>query len=167
MKSEDALDVVIIIFLIAILLSVGLTPLVKERNRTEAYASSYVNDKNVKQAKITQDVFGENIDEYTLEDIFLTFQIQDYYMQQPKLLSVSYVNDAGKEVFMNPVSITSIYSGQRDIYCQWLDSFVTDYMLQENGIEDDKTKLRFKLELDTGESLSDTEDDFFVFKLIQ
>lgn len=168
MKSEDIFDVLILVLTLAVLLSVGLGALAKERDRTQSYKSEYIEDKNLKEAKITQDVFGDVMGEYTFDDVLLSFQIQNFYMQQPKKLAVSLIAksnahgvEQGKEVIFGPVEVTALFEGERDIYVSWLKTFLTNYA--GGKIED----LKFTLELDNGIDLKDTSDDFYVFKVVQ
>lgn len=161
------MDILILVILLTMLVSVGLTALVRERDRTAAYNSEYVNDKNVKASLITQDVFGENSGEYTLGEVMLTFQIQSFYMQQPKKLSVSYVDDTGKTIMMEPMEVTTMFTSDRDVYCDWIDRFIANYMLEGRDTTENRENLRFTLELDTGDSLVDEDDDFYVFREVQ
>lgn len=167
MKSEDILDLLILIILITMLFSVGVTSLIRERDRTEAYSSTYVSDKNVKIATITQDVFGESAGMYTLDEVMLAFQIQSFYMQQPKKVSLSYVNSSGKTVMMEPMDVTTTFVADRGVYCSWVNSFITNYLLAGRDTPANREALRFTLELDTGDSLVDENDDFYVFREVQ
>lgn len=174
MKTDDSLDIVILIFLIAAILSVGLSALVKERDRTTAYMSQYVNDKNTKQNLITQDVFSESTyGEYTLDEVYLSLQIQNYYMQKPKRLAVSYVSTgqdglaSGTEVVLGPLDVTTLHESDRDVYCEFLTGFVDNYMLKGQSTADNRDNLRFTLELDNGDDLTTEEDDFYVFRKVE
>lgn len=168
MKSEDILDVLVLVLALAILLSVGLGALARERDRTQSYKSEYIQDKNLKQAKITQDVFGDVMGEYSLDDVLLAFQIQNYYMQQPKKMGISLIAtsnahgvEVGKEVIFGPIEVTALFEGDRDIYISWVKKFLTTY------VGGNINNLKFTLELDNGIDLMDTEDDFYVFKVVQ
>lgn len=174
MKVDDSLDIVILIVLIAAILSVGLTAVLRERDRTTAYTSEYVNDKNTRRSLITQDVFGDEDGYYRIDDIYLTLQIQNYYMPQPKKIAVSYIskgNDgvaSGTEVVLGPLDVTSLHEDERDVYCEFLNNFIDNYLLKgTTNKEKDLEALRFELDLDLGEDLKSSDDDFYVFRKVE
>jgi hypothetical protein len=68
---------------------------------------------------------------------------------------------------MEPVEVTVTFDAERDIYCDWVDDFISNYMLQGKDTKANRDKLRFTLELDTGDSLEDSSDDFYVFRRVQ
>lgn len=174
MKTDDSLDLLILIFLVAAILSVGLSALVRERDRTTAYSSQYVSDKNTKQNLISQDVFSESTyGEYTLDEVYLSLQIQNYYMQKPKRLAVSYISKgneglaAGTEVVLGPLDVTTLHESDRDVYCEFLNRFIDNYMLKGESTFENREKLRFTLELDNGDDLTTEDDDFYVFRKVE
>ena len=52
-------------------------------------------------------------------------------------------------------------------WCCWVNSFITNYLLAGRDTPANREALRFTLELDTGDSLVDENDDFYVFREVQ
>ena len=139
---DDAIDVVYLIVLAAVLISLGYVTILNEYKDTRSYSSEFMEDKNVGQIEsLVIPVYGDYDGTLTAGDVILMSQIQDYYMPSPKKMNVE---DGGV------LEITSTVEGNIEAYGQQMYSYVA-----ASGGE------RFSIVYNNGTDLTTEEDDYY------
>lgn len=173
MKQLDALDVLLMLLLLTIFLPISFRATTLTKQLYVQQAEDDLRDKNVRDRSITTDSVEISGGEFTAWEVLLTSQIQNYYMPQPKTMSVGETSDVelGNQWVLEPVLIDSTVEAERDRYLQIFSSMINriDFeqdveVIQEDGtVRTEPAVSRYTLEYHGGKTpLADT-DDFYYF----
>lgn len=174
MKNLDLLDVFIMVILCLVVVPIGYRVVVRQQTMYRL-EKAVVEDKNVRSRERITDNISSAGGEYDTWELLLSTQIQDYYMPQPKALSVMGL-DNGKESYLLPLDISATFEAERDIYVDQfqnqlrrIDGLTREVTItKEDGTTATETLPRlFTLEFSPGANINSTNDDYFYFKKLE
>ena len=164
MFRDEMIDLALFILILGIVISVGLSLAVRTEKQARQDSQILAEDKNTRTLK------GYGINEYgdfdgllTTQEVVLMMQVQDYYMPEPKKVSIQDTIDSNsdKELdILGEIEVVSTYKARLTDYGREVYRLLTSI----NNYSPDN---RFDVRYNVGNTADDISDDTYLISPVE